>query len=153
MSQTAKRLAELGVVLPKAAAPVANYVPFVRTSGLAPSALPLLFVSGQIPLGPDGKLDERHKGKLGPDSPIDAAREAAELGIDQRRQLLERALVPGTPGAEQSGDVSCGVPSHTALRARVSRRQEGSSRIQLTNAEKDSTVRRDAGILGFSEGS
>ena len=78
MSQTAKRLAELGVVLPKAAAPVANYVPFVRTSGMAPGPLPLLFVSGQLPLGPDGKLDERHKGKLGPDSPIDAAREAAE---------------------------------------------------------------------------
>jgi enamine deaminase RidA (YjgF/YER057c/UK114 family) len=78
MSQTAKRLAEFGVVLPKAAAPVANYVPFVRTSGMAPGALPLLFVSGQLPLGPDGKLDERHKGKLGPDSPIDAAREAAE---------------------------------------------------------------------------
>ncbi|MGO9682926.1 MAG: RidA family protein, partial [Beijerinckiaceae bacterium] len=78
MSQTAKRLAELGVVLPKAAAPVANYVPFVRTSGMAPGALPLLFVSGQLPLGPDGKLDDRHKGKLGPDSPIDTAREAAE---------------------------------------------------------------------------
>jgi enamine deaminase RidA (YjgF/YER057c/UK114 family) len=74
VSQTAKRLAELGVVLPKAAAPVANYVPFVCTS----CALPLLFVSGQLPLGPDGKLDERHKGKLGAHSPIDAAREAAE---------------------------------------------------------------------------
>jgi len=78
MSQTAKRLAELGVMLPKAAAPVANYAPFVRTSGMAPGALPHLWVSGQLPLGPDGKLDERHKGKLGPESPVDAAREAAE---------------------------------------------------------------------------
>ena len=78
MSEIAKRLAELGVVLPKAAAPVANYVPFVRTSGMAPGALPQLWVSGQLPLGPDGKLDERHRGKLGPESPIDAAREAAE---------------------------------------------------------------------------
>ena len=78
MSEIDKRLAELGVVLPKPAAPVANYVPFVRTSGMAPGALPMLFVSGQLPLGPDGKLEERHQGKLGPDSPIDPAREAAE---------------------------------------------------------------------------
>ena len=75
MSQTAKRLAELGIALPKPAAPVANYVPFVWTGG----APPLLFVSGQLPFGPDGTLSDRHKGKLGPDSPVDAAREAARL--------------------------------------------------------------------------
>jgi enamine deaminase RidA (YjgF/YER057c/UK114 family) len=78
MSQTAKRLAELGIVLPKPAAPVANYVPFVKTGGMAPGALPLLFVSGQLPLGPDGTLEDRHKGKLGPDTPIEPAREAAQ---------------------------------------------------------------------------
>jgi enamine deaminase RidA (YjgF/YER057c/UK114 family) len=72
MSQTATRLSELGIVLPKPAAPVANYVPAVRAGNL-------LFVSGQLPLGPDGKLDERHKGKLSAESPIDAAREAARL--------------------------------------------------------------------------
>jgi enamine deaminase RidA (YjgF/YER057c/UK114 family) len=78
MTQTAKRLAELGIVLPKPAAPVANYVPFVRTGGSQPGAPSLLYVSGQLPLGPDGMLEERHKGKLGPDSPIEAAREAAQ---------------------------------------------------------------------------
>ena len=67
MSQIEKRLAELGIVLPKPAAPVANYVPYVRTGGMAPGALPQLWVSGQLPLGPDGKLEERHKGKLGPE--------------------------------------------------------------------------------------
>jgi enamine deaminase RidA (YjgF/YER057c/UK114 family) len=72
MSQTATRLNELGIVLPKPAAPVANYVPAVRAGNL-------LFVSGQLPLGPDGKLAERHKGKLSAESPIDAAREAARL--------------------------------------------------------------------------
>ena len=72
MSETAKRLKDLGVVLPKPAAPVANYVPYVRSGTL-------LFVSGQIPLGPDGKLAERHKGKLSAESPIDVAREAARL--------------------------------------------------------------------------
>ena len=74
MSQTAKRLKELGVVLPKPAAPVANYVPSVRAGTL-------LFVSGQLPLGPDGKLAERHKGKLRADSEIVAAREAARLCV------------------------------------------------------------------------
>jgi enamine deaminase RidA (YjgF/YER057c/UK114 family) len=72
MSQTATRLNELGIVLPKPAAPVANYVPAVRAGNL-------LFVSGQLPLGPDGKLAERHKGKLSAESPIDVAREAARL--------------------------------------------------------------------------
>jgi enamine deaminase RidA (YjgF/YER057c/UK114 family) len=74
MSETAKRLRELGVILPKPAAPVANYVPYVRAGTL-------LFVSGQLPLGPDGKLAERHQGKLKADSEIDAAREAARLGV------------------------------------------------------------------------
>jgi enamine deaminase RidA (YjgF/YER057c/UK114 family) len=78
MTQTAQRLAELGIVLPKPAAPVANYVPTVKTGDAAAAGPALLFVSGQLPLGPDGTLDERHKGKLGPDSPVDAAREAAE---------------------------------------------------------------------------
>ena len=74
MSQTAARLSELGIVLPKPAAPVANYVPAVRAGNL-------LFISGQLPLGPDGKLAERHKGKLSSESPIDAAREAARLCV------------------------------------------------------------------------
>jgi enamine deaminase RidA (YjgF/YER057c/UK114 family) len=74
MSETAKRLKELGIVLPQPAAPVANYVPYVQAGTL-------LFVSGQLPLGPDGRLAERHKGKLKADSEIDAAREAARLGV------------------------------------------------------------------------
>ena len=74
MSQTARRLEELGIVLPKPAAPVANYMPTVRAGSL-------LFVSGQLPLGPDGKLADRHKGKLNANSEIDAAREAARLCV------------------------------------------------------------------------
>ena len=72
MSETAKRLKELGVVLPKPPAPAANYGPFVRAGAL-------LFVSGQLPFGEDGKLAERHKGKLTPDAALEPAREAAEL--------------------------------------------------------------------------
>jgi enamine deaminase RidA (YjgF/YER057c/UK114 family) len=78
MSQIAKRLAEIGIVLPKPTAPVANYVPFVRTGGSEPDAPALLFVSGQLPLGPDGTLEDRHRGKLDPNSPIEPAREAAQ---------------------------------------------------------------------------
>lgn len=51
------RLKELGLSLPKAAAPVANYVPFVRAGAL-------LFISGQLPLGANG-VDPAHQGKLG----------------------------------------------------------------------------------------
>ena len=80
MSQTAARLAELGIVLPKPAAPVANYVPAVLTTGsVAAGALPQLWISGQLPLGADGKLADRHKGKLGPESTVEAGREAARL--------------------------------------------------------------------------
>jgi enamine deaminase RidA (YjgF/YER057c/UK114 family) len=42
MGQIDKRLAELGISLPVAAKPVANYVPWVRTGNL-------VFISGQVP--------------------------------------------------------------------------------------------------------
>ena len=44
-----QKLASLGITLPTPAAPVANYVPFVRTGNQ-------LVVSGQLCFGPDGKL-------------------------------------------------------------------------------------------------
>lgn len=69
----ASRLAALGLVLPPAAAPVANYVPFVRTGNL-------LFVSGQLPMGAGG-IDPAYKGKLGGGVALEdgqaAARQAA----------------------------------------------------------------------------
>ena len=43
------RLAELGMTLPEPVAPIADYVPFVRTGNL-------VFVSGQVPKGPDGTM-------------------------------------------------------------------------------------------------
>ena len=58
MSKTEARLTALGVSLPAAAAPVANYVPFVITGSL-------LIISGQLPFGADGKLDPAHVGKVG----------------------------------------------------------------------------------------
>ena len=69
MAKVEKRLAELGIVLPEAAAPVANYRPFVLAGNL-------LFVSGQIPLR-DGKVT--HTGQLGRDCSLEDAREAARV--------------------------------------------------------------------------
>jgi enamine deaminase RidA (YjgF/YER057c/UK114 family) len=63
------RLAALGVILPAAAAPAANYVPFMRTGNL-------LLTAGQLPLK-DGKLIA--SGLLGRDLDTAAAKEAAKL--------------------------------------------------------------------------
>lgn len=65
------QLAALGLTLPAAAAPVANYVP-VRQSGN------LLFVSGQLPVGANG-VDPAHKGKLGASITLEAGQAAARL--------------------------------------------------------------------------
>lgn len=71
MSKVEARLRELGITLPTPVAPVANYVAFRRSGNL-------LILAGQICAGPDGKIADRHKGKLGgavtPEAGIEAAR-------------------------------------------------------------------------------
>ncbi len=66
------KLQELGITLPTPAAPVANYVPFVRTGNL-------VVISGQLCLGRDGKLADAHKGKLGAEISMEQGQEAARL--------------------------------------------------------------------------
>ncbi len=61
------RLAELGITLPEAAAPVASYVPAVEANGL-------LYISGQISFAEDGSLI---KGRLGENMNLDAGTAAA----------------------------------------------------------------------------
>ncbi len=74
----ANRLAELGVTLPEAAAPVASYVPFVEVDGL-------LHISGQISFAEDGSLI---KGRLGEDLDLEAGQAAARrCGIMLLAQL------------------------------------------------------------------
>lgn len=61
-----EKLAELGVTLPDAPAPAANYVPFVKVGNT-------VYVSGQISNGPDGFIT----GKLGADMDVEAGAAAA----------------------------------------------------------------------------
>ncbi len=62
----ASRLAKLGVDLPDAPAPAANYVPFVQMGDI-------VYISGQISNGPDGLI----VGKLGADMDVSAGAAAA----------------------------------------------------------------------------
>jgi enamine deaminase RidA (YjgF/YER057c/UK114 family) len=70
-SEVERRLANLGYVLPTPAAPVANYVPCVRSGAL-------LFVSGQLPFGADG-ISDAHIGRVGAEVEEAVAKQAAAL--------------------------------------------------------------------------
>ena len=73
------RLAEMGIQLPEPVAPVADYVPFVRTGNL-------VFVSGQVPKNADGIItghltheDHEYDGTTAPGSQFPKAVAAATL--------------------------------------------------------------------------
>lgn len=63
------RLAELGIVLPHAPAPAANYVPWVREGAL-------LFISGQVPFA-EGRI--AYAGRLGESVSVEDGQAAARL--------------------------------------------------------------------------
>lgn len=72
------RLAELGITLPHAAAPAANYVPTVIHNGL-------LHISGQIPFDTDGQLI---RGRLGETMTTkEGAAAAARCGVGLLAQM------------------------------------------------------------------
>jgi len=76
------RLAELGIVLPVAAAPAANYVPFVVSGNI-------VFLSGQLPFK-DGKLASL--GRLGDSVSVEDGYQAARLcGINIIAQIKAAA--------------------------------------------------------------
>jgi enamine deaminase RidA (YjgF/YER057c/UK114 family) len=81
MSKAELNLAALGFVLPVAAAPVANYVPFVRTGNL-------IHISGQV--SNDGKGGM--KGTVGVDLTLDQGVEAARVcGLNLLAQMKAAA--------------------------------------------------------------
>lgn len=69
MGRIDARLAELGITLPQPMAPMANYVPFVRTGEL-------VVVSGQVPAR-DGKI--AFTGKVGGGVTVETGQAAARL--------------------------------------------------------------------------
>ena len=72
------RLQKLGIELPEAPAPVANYVPYITTDNL-------VFISGQIPFL-EGEI--KYPGKLGENISVADAQKAARLcGINLLAQL------------------------------------------------------------------
>jgi enamine deaminase RidA (YjgF/YER057c/UK114 family) len=68
MSDPEARLSNLGLALPKPAAPAANYVPFARAGDM-------LYLAGQVSLDAAGGV----RGVVGADVSADEARRAAQL--------------------------------------------------------------------------
>ncbi len=103
------RLLQLGIELPPAPAAVANYLPFVRTGSL-------LVISGQLPLTA-GRLDARHRGRLGrevgPADGAEAARIAAHNILAQARAAL--GSLDKVRAVVRLGGFIAAAPDFTAL--------------------------------------
>ena len=90
---------------------MANYVPFVLTGKL-------LFVSGQVCIGLDGKLADTHKGKLGAEISLEDGQLAARLCAIQLLAQAKAAL------GDHPDEVAVGVHDSmvSAPSAKVNRR-------------------------------
>ncbi|HEY4485679.1 MAG TPA: RidA family protein [Nitrospiria bacterium] len=76
------RLKELGILLPSAPKPVANYIPAVRAGEL-------LFTSGVLPMK-DGK--PAYEGKLGKELSVEQGQDAARLAALNALSVVKQAL-------------------------------------------------------------
>jgi enamine deaminase RidA (YjgF/YER057c/UK114 family) len=85
------RLADLGITLPKPAAPVATYVPLIVAGSL-------VIVSGQLPLV-DGKVAVT--GKLGGGVTLEEGQHAARLCLINMLAQLEAGLPGGLASVKQ----------------------------------------------------
>jgi enamine deaminase RidA (YjgF/YER057c/UK114 family) len=109
------KLAELGLALPEAAAPVAAYVPTVEAGGL-------LHISGQLPFR-DGEVVT---GQVGADLTVVQGQQAAELcglmlvaqikkalgGFDRIERIVKLGVfVNAAPGFAQQPEVANGASS------------------------------------------
>ncbi|HEX6860214.1 MAG TPA: RidA family protein [Caulobacteraceae bacterium] len=109
MSNVEQRLAAAGIELPTPVAPIANYVPFVRSGSS-------LYISGQVSLDASGGIT----GTVGTDVDLETAQKAARLcGINLLAQMkaacdgdLERVVrVVKLGGFVQAGPDFHDIPS------------------------------------------
>ena len=95
------RLAELGLNVPTAPVPAANYIPWVRTGNL-------VYIAGQVPMK-DGKF--LWVGKVGRDYTVEEAKEAARfVGLNVLSQLktaLDGDLDRVVRAVKLNGFVNC----------------------------------------------
>ena len=97
---TDARLAEMGITLPDAPAPAANYVPWVRTGNL-------LFIAGQVSGNNQGLHKERLGGDMGLEEGTAAARACALNLIAQARVACDGDLDRVARVVKLGGFVSC----------------------------------------------
>ena len=71
MSSITNKLEKLNISLPDAPSPVGAYVAFKKSNNL-------LFISGQLPIGKDGKIT---KGKIGKNLNLDDGQKASKLCV------------------------------------------------------------------------
>ena len=71
MNQILSKLKELNINIPEAPSPVGAYVAFKKVNNL-------LFISGQLPIGLDGKMI---KGKIGKDLTLEDGQKASKLCV------------------------------------------------------------------------
>ena len=82
MNDIDKKLQDLGITLPNAPMPAANYIPYVITGKL-------VFISGQVPFE-NGEI--KHTGKVGKDIDIDQAKLIAKTCALNIISVLKNAL-------------------------------------------------------------
>ena len=87
MSPVTNKLKELNITLPEAPTPVGSYVAFKKVGNL-------LFISGQLPIGIDGKMI---KGKIGKDLTLEEGQKASKLCVVNILAQAKKAM---------SGDLS-----------------------------------------------
>ena len=100
MSRIETRLAEIGVVLPDPVAPVANYAPFVVSGNL-------VFISGQVSIGPDGLIAGRLGDNVSLEQGIEAARACGVNLIAQLKAACEGDLGRVRRVVKLGGFVNC----------------------------------------------
>ena len=82
MSPVINKLKELNITLPEAPTPVGSYVAFKKVGNL-------LFISGQLPIGIDGKMI---KGKIGKDLTLEDGQNASKLCVINILSQVKKAL-------------------------------------------------------------